>query len=191
MRPAAVLLALALLGLPGCGGTQPTPTGRQGGEQPSAVPATPAPDRFAVSSSAFADNSQIPDEYSCEGRNIPPPLRWQHVPPETESLAVVVDDPDAPAGLYVHWVVTGIPANTTEISAGALPPTAVVSLNSNSRAEYLGPCPPAGSVHHYRFKLYALSQPLTLLWTTPAPESTTTIAGLSVAVTDTVGLFGH
>ncbi|MGH3561887.1 MAG: YbhB/YbcL family Raf kinase inhibitor-like protein [Mycobacterium sp.] len=149
-----------------------------------------APAEFTVTSSAFAENTQIPVEYSCKGRNVPPPLRWQNVPPGAESLAVVADDPDAPAGLYVHWVVTGIPPSITEIVEGTLPEAAVVSLNSSQRAEYFGPCPPAGTgVHHYRFQVYALSKSLTLTPTTPVPESTTTIANLSVAVARTVGLF--
>jgi Raf kinase inhibitor-like YbhB/YbcL family protein len=142
--------------------------------------------------SAFAENTQIPNEDSCNGRNVPPPLRWQNVPAAAESLAVVIDDPDAPAGLYVHWVVTGIPPSTTEIGEGTLPDAAVVSLNSADKAEYFGPCPPAGTgVHHYRFQLYALSKSLTLAPTTPVPESTKTIADLSVGLARTVGLFGR
>lgn len=144
-----------------------------------------------MTSSAFADNAQIPAEYSCHGANVPPPLSWQNVPPAAKSLALVVNDPDAPAGLYVHWVVTGIAPSTTEISDGALPETAVVSLNSSGKAEYLGPCPPVGTgVHHYRFQLHALSEPLTVTATTKASDSTTAISNASIAVASTVGLFG-
>src|SRR5512139_4227608 len=108
--------------------------------------------QFVVSSPAFADNAPIPAEYSCNGRNVPPPLHWENVPAGAESLALVVDDPDAVGGLYVHWVVTGIPPSTTEIVDGALPTRAVVIANSGGKAAYLGPCPPAGTgVHHYRF----------------------------------------
>jgi Raf kinase inhibitor-like YbhB/YbcL family protein len=150
-----------------------------------------APAGFTVTSAAFAENTQIPVEYSCQGRNVPPPLRWQNVPDAAESLALVVDDPDAPAGPYVHWVVTGIPPSTTQIVDGALPEAAVVSLNSSQRAEYFGPCPPAGTgVHHYRFRLYALSGSLTLTPTTPVPESTTKIEDQTLLVATTVGLFG-
>jgi Raf kinase inhibitor-like YbhB/YbcL family protein len=78
---------------------------------------------------------------------------------QTQSLASVIDDPDPVGGLYVHWVVTGIPPSTTEIADGALPPGALVRANSEGKAAYLGPCPPAGTgVHHYRFQLYALGQ---------------------------------
>jgi Raf kinase inhibitor-like YbhB/YbcL family protein len=188
---------LLLFVLVGCGGaevnqdqaTAPSPS-ETATTTASSSPVTPA--GFTITSSAFAENTQIPAEYSCDGRNVPPPLHWQNVPAGAESLALVVDDPDAPAGLYVHWVVTGIPTSTTEITDGALPEAAVVSLNSADKAEYLGPCPPAGTgVHHYRFQLYALSKPLTLNPATPVPESTKTIADLSVAVARTVGLFGR
>ena len=156
------------------------------------IAAAPGADaaEFAVSSPAFVDNTPIPAEYSCNGRNVPPPLRWENVPAGTESLALVVDDPDAVGGLYIHWVVTGIPPSTTEIVEGALPQGAQVSLNSGGKAAYLGPCPPAGTgVHHYRFQLYALSKPLALAPTTPAGQATQTIAGAAIATASTVGLF--
>nr|WP_232321071.1 YbhB/YbcL family Raf kinase inhibitor-like protein [Mycobacterium shimoidei] len=143
-----------------------------------------------MSSSAFADNAEIPVEYTCKGRNVPPPLRWENVPAAAKSLALVVDDPDAVGGLYVHWVVTGIPPSTTEIGGGPLPEQASVSVNSGGKAEYLGPCPPAGTgVHHYRFQLYALSEPLALAPTTAAQEATQSIANAAIADTRTVGLF--
>jgi Raf kinase inhibitor-like YbhB/YbcL family protein len=196
MRLVSALLAMVLFAVVGCGGAETTPAGTttpsSSETAATATSSAPAPAGFTVMSPAFAENAQIPDEYSCDGRNVPPPLRWQDVPPGTESLAVVVDDPDAPAGLYVHWVVTGIPPSVTEIGEGALPEAAVVSLNSGDKAEYLGPCPPPGTgVHHYRFQLYALNKPLTLAPTTPAPESTTTIADSSIGVARTVGLFGR
>lgn len=181
MRLGLAAVALLVLALPACGGAE---------ETPQHTPTGAAPTKFAVSSPAFADNTQIPVEYSCKGRNVPPPLRWEKVPPGTESLALVVDDPDAPAGLYVHWVVSGIPASATEIGRGPLPENASVSLNSNGKAEYFGPCPPAGTgVHHYRFQLYALSKPLSLAPTTAAQEATQTIANAAIADAGTVGLF--
>ncbi|MCX2932029.1 YbhB/YbcL family Raf kinase inhibitor-like protein [Mycobacterium sp. CVI_P3] len=146
---------------------------------------------LAVSSPAFADNTPIPVEFSCHGGNVPPPLRWEGVPDGAESLALVVDDPDAPSGLYTHWVVTGIPPSTTEIVDGGLPDGAQVSLNSTGNANYLGPCPPAGTgVHHYRFQLYALSKPLVLAPTTPVRQATDAISGAAIAAATTVGLFG-
>ena len=109
---------------------------------------------------------------------------------QTQSLALVIDDPDAVGGRYVHWVVTGIPPSTTEIVDGALPAGAVASANSGGNAAYLGPCPTAGTgVHHYRFQLYALSKTLVLAPTTPAGQATQTIAGATLATAGTVGLF--
>lgn len=177
MRPAAYFL-LMVAALSGCRGAQVQPHDAQD-------------TGFTLNSPAFAENTEIPSEYSCRGRNVPPPLHWQNVPPGAESLAMVVDDPDAPAGLFVHWVVSGIPPRTGEIIDGALPPTAVVSLNSQSTADYFGPCPPAGTgVHHYRFQLYALSTPSALAPTTPVSQSTAMIADSSVGVARTVGVFG-
>jgi Raf kinase inhibitor-like YbhB/YbcL family protein len=158
---------------------------------PSPPPDSPA--AFAVTSPAFEDNTQLPAEYTCAGpRNAPPSLRWQNAPAGTQSLALIVDDPDAPGGLFIHWVVTGIPASATEIVDGAIPPGAQASLNSVGVGAYFAPCPPAGTgVHHYRFQLYALSKPLALAPTTPAAEATQTIAGAAIAVARTVGLFSR
>ncbi|MEZ0362255.1 YbhB/YbcL family Raf kinase inhibitor-like protein [Mycobacterium sp. pUA109] len=188
MRRALIALAL-LLALPGCGGSgkpHATPASRSTG-----AAMTTTPGGFALTSPAFADNTPIPAEYSCKGRNVPPPLRWEHVPTGTQALALVVDDPDAPAGLYIHWVVTGIPPASTEIGDGPLPQGATVSQNSAGKAEYFGPCPPAGTgVHHYRFQLYALGTPVTVAPTTPAPEAARTIADAALGQARTVGLFG-
>jgi Raf kinase inhibitor-like YbhB/YbcL family protein len=189
MKLALLALALLILTVPGCGGAKVNPQHATSGvTTASSSPVQPA--KFAVTSPAFAENTQIPVEYSCKGRNVPPALRWENVPTGTASLALVVDDPDAPAGLYVHWVVTGIPPSATEIGEGPLPQGASVSQNSSGKAEYFGPCPPAGTgVHHYRFQLYALNKPLTLASTTPAREATQTIANATIAEATTVGLF--
>ncbi|TDH51876.1 YbhB/YbcL family Raf kinase inhibitor-like protein [Mycobacterium eburneum] len=188
MRRAPIALVLLLLALPGCGGGKPdvAPASSSTGAAMST-----APGGFALTSPAFADNTPIPVEYSCKGRNVPPPLRWDKVPTGTRALALVVDDPDAPAGLYFHWLVTGIPPTTTEIGEGPLPPGATVSQNSAGKAEYFGPCPPAGTgVHHYRFQLYALGKPVTVAPTTPAPDAARTIADAALGEARTVGLFG-
>ena len=174
MKRAAALAALSLLVLAGCDGKEA------------------APAEFSVTSPAFGEDTPIPAEYSCNGRNVPPPLHWHNMPDGTASLALVIDDPDAPNGLYVHWVVTGIPPSVDAIVDGQLPDPAVVSLNSGGKPEYLGPCPPPGTgVHHYRFQVYAQREPLMLPAATPVPESTTTIAQRSFAVARAVGIFGR
>ena len=114
-----------------------------------------------ISSPAFAENSKIPKSYTCDGENASPPLTVADVPEGTKSLALIADDPDAPAGTWVHWVVWNIDAGTRQIKAGALPAGAVQGVNSFGKSGYGGPCPPSGS-HRYFFKLYALDTVLNL-----------------------------
>lgn len=119
-------------------------------------------------SSVFEHNGEIPSQYTCEGADISPPLEWSGVPAGTESLALIVEDPDAPAPtasseLWVHWVVFNLPKLTTGLPEGIqeLPKTAEHGQNSWKRAAYGGPCPPSGR-HRYAFKLYALDAMLEL-----------------------------
>ncbi len=123
---------------------------------------------FQITSAAFADNAAIPAKYTCEGDDLSPPLAWSGVPDGTKSLALVVDDPDAPdpaapKRVWVHWVLYDIPAGTTELAENAdktgLPKGTKVGLNDWKRADYGGPCPPIGR-HRYFFKLYALDTEL-------------------------------
>jgi Raf kinase inhibitor-like YbhB/YbcL family protein len=114
-----------------------------------------------ISSPAFAENSKIPKRYTCDGENGSPPLTIADVPEGATSLALIADDPDAPAGTWVHWVVWNIDAGTREIKAGVPPAGAVQGVNSFAKNGYGGPCPPSGS-HRYFFKLYALDTALNL-----------------------------
>jgi hypothetical protein len=114
---------------------------------------------LTVSSPAFGDGRPIPLRYSCEGENVPPVLRWSGVPATAREVAVVLLDPDAPKGTFVHWVVTGLGAGPTgELpDGGPLPPGAVQHMTSAAQAGYVGPCPPDnGGVHHYVFEVMAL-----------------------------------
>jgi Raf kinase inhibitor-like YbhB/YbcL family protein len=109
-----------------------------------------------VHSSAFNNNGAIPEEYTCEGAEVSPPLAWSAVPSRTKSIAILVEDPDAPKGTFTHWLVTGIPPTTTSLDQGAaLPAGAIVSKNDKGAAGYAGPCPPSGR-HHYKFQVFAL-----------------------------------
>ena len=108
-----------------------------------------------ISSPAFGHNGTIPAVYSCDGKDVNPPLTITGVPAEARSLALIMDDPDAPVGTWVHWVVWNIAPQTTEIGENSLPAGAREGKNSWGREEYGGPCPPSGS-HRYFFKLYAL-----------------------------------
>jgi len=104
----------------------------------------------------FQHNGMIPAKFTCQGEDINPELAWSDVPAGTKSFALIMDDPDAPMGTWVHWLVKDIPANVKEIKQNSIPGTQVV--NSFGKEDYGGPCPPSG-VHRYFFKLYALSVP--------------------------------
>ena len=120
-----------------------------------------------IHSTAFSDRSPIPAQYTCDGTDISPPLRWTNPPPETRSFALLCDDPDAPAGTWVHWVIYDLPAATTSLSQGVHPRETVEhgarqGKNDFRKIGYGGPCPPAGKPHRYFFKLYALDAGLDL-----------------------------
>ncbi|WP_413291254.1 YbhB/YbcL family Raf kinase inhibitor-like protein [Bdellovibrio sp. HCB337] len=117
---------------------------------------------FVLSSPAFKPNTEIPSQYTCEGKDISPPLKWNGAPKGTKSFAIVVDDPDAPDPAapkmtWVHWVIYNIPANVTSLAANAhdLPQEIHEGHNDWKVSGYRGPCPPVGR-HHYHHKIYAL-----------------------------------
>jgi hypothetical protein len=114
---------------------------------------------FVLTSTAFAAGGPVPRQYTCDGKNISPPLSWSGAPPGTRSFALICDDPDAPGGTWFHWALHGIPAETNGLPE-ALRPAAGMKhgINDFGRKRYDGPCPPRGhGPHHYRFRLYALS----------------------------------
>ena len=114
-----------------------------------------------ISSPAFENNGSIPKTYTCDGTDVSPPLKIENVPPEAKSLALIVDDPDAPMGTWVHWVLWNIPPATKEIKEGSIPQGALQGMNDFRKQNYGGPCPPSGT-HRYFFKLYALDTLLNL-----------------------------
>ncbi len=111
---------------------------------------------LSVTSTAFADGGSIPVGFTCDGAQTSPPLAWTGAATAPAAWALVVDDPDAPSGTFVHWVVLDIPPATRSVATGAVPAGATQGLNSAGAASYAGPCPPSGT-HHYRFTVYALS----------------------------------
>jgi Raf kinase inhibitor-like YbhB/YbcL family protein len=122
---------------------------------------------FQVESAAFKEGSSIPVRFSCEGENISPPLTWTHAPAGTRSFALIVDDPDAPAGVWTHWVVYNLPAQTKSMDVNApkqaeLAGGGLQGLSSFGGVGYGGPCPPPGNAHRYFFRLYALDAVLDL-----------------------------
>lgn len=116
---------------------------------------------FTLKSSAFENGAKIPAEYTADGANTSPPLSISGLPVGTVTMALIVDDPDAPAGTWVHWVMWNIPVNALEIAADSVPDGAMQGKNSGGKQFYSGPAPPSGK-HRYFFKLYALDKVLQL-----------------------------
>ncbi|MGW3956328.1 YbhB/YbcL family Raf kinase inhibitor-like protein [Streptomyces sp. NPDC004752] len=171
-RPVIVaVLAVVLGGAAACGG---------GGAAPSA--SSPAPSsghRIKVTSSAFAEGGTIPRRYTCDGADVSPPLAFSGVPAGAISLALLVEDSDAPHGPFTHWLVWDIAPSTTSLTAGQAPAGATQGRNDFRSPGYRGPCPPPGDrPHHYVFTVYATDRKPDL---TPA---TATADGLRRALAD-------
>ena len=116
-----------------------------------------------LTSSALADGGTVPAQFTCDGVGGSPPLEWKGVPRGAEELALLVEDPDAPGGTFVHWILFGIDPGTRSIAAGQKPAGAKQGQNGFSNTDWGGPCPPKGDEsHRYVFTLYALSKPLDL-----------------------------
>jgi Raf kinase inhibitor-like YbhB/YbcL family protein len=124
---------------------------------------------ITVTSKSFPPNGHIPVDYTCDGKDISPQLTWSSPPPATKSLVVVVDDPDAPSGVFTHWVTFNLPADSLQLAEALDPATlgARVGLNDFGNTRYAGPCPPKGQMHRYRYEVIALDAPLN------APEGAT------------------
>ncbi len=116
---------------------------------------------FRISSTAFEENQEIPTTYTCKGSGFSPPLIIDNIPVGTRELALIIDDPDAPSGIFTHWILWNISPETSEISENSTPAGAIEGKTSLNQIGYVPPCPPSGS-HRYLFKLYALSEPISL-----------------------------
>jgi Raf kinase inhibitor-like YbhB/YbcL family protein len=181
MRGALLALPALGLALAACGG----------GDRASAPP-PPAPDRIELTSRAFDDGGTIPERFSCDGEDVSPPLAWTGVPDDARELALLVDDPDAPGGTFVHWALFNVPADRNEIAAGEVPQGARQGENSRGDAGYAGPCPPEGDEpHHYEFTLYALSSPVDLPDGAAADAVRAAVGRVAVARGQIVGRFGR
>lgn len=116
---------------------------------------------FQIATTAFRDGGSISKKFTCDGPDVSPALSWSDPPAGTKSLAIIADDPDAPGGMWVHWVLYDLPADTRKLPEGVakdreLPSGALQGRNDFGKIGYNGPCPPRGSEHRYFFKLYAL-----------------------------------
>lgn len=152
-----------------------------------------APMELKLTSSAFAEGALIPKDYTCDGKDVSPPLSWSGAPPNTRALALIVDDPDAPAGTWVHWVLFNIPSGMRELPQ-AVPPHKVLAdgtrqgKNDFGKIGYGGPCPPSG-IHRYFFKLYALEQEVKLEPGATKPALTKAMEGHILANAQLMGRY--
>jgi Raf kinase inhibitor-like YbhB/YbcL family protein len=113
---------------------------------------------FKITSAAFPEGKEIPKRFTCDGENVSPPLAWTGAPVGAKAFALIVDDPDAPSGLFTHWIVFNLPASTHSLPEG-VKPAANQGTNDFGKPGYGGPCPPRGR-HRYFFHLYALKDEL-------------------------------
>lgn len=143
-----------------------------------------------ISSPVFKHNGEIPVKYTCDGSDVNPPLVMKDISQGTKSLVLIVDDPDAPVGMWVHWVVWNIDAETNEIGEDSVPSGAVQGLNDFRKHEYGGPCPPSGT-HRYFFKLYALDSTLSLSPSAKKTDVEKAMKGHIVGQAEIIGLYSR
>ncbi len=152
-------------------------------------------DIMTITSSAFEHEKTIPEKFSCDGEDISPELTWSDAPEETQAFALIMDDPDAPVGTFVHWVYFNIPADRTglpeAVPSGVEPATGgMQGKNSWGNNEYGGPCPPGGT-HRYYFKFYALDTTLQLDQSADKTELENAMEGHIIAETRLMGTFSR
>ena len=179
VKPIRVLLALTLLGV----------------ARPAAAQSV---SKLKITSSAFAPDAAIPARYSCSSTNVQsPPLAWSGVPAEAKTLVLIVRDPDAPNGNFIHWVVYNLPAGAKGLgpstpTSGELAEGALQGINGTGEAGYKGPCPPPGSgPHHYHFELMALDRMLDLKPAASAAEVKEAARGHVIASGELIGTFAR
>jgi Raf kinase inhibitor-like YbhB/YbcL family protein len=182
--PTLLMLTLFALVMSDCrSGLSPTVSPQTGGQTMS----------FKLTSTAFASGESIPRKYTCDGEDISPPLQWSDPPQGTRSFALIADDPDAPLGTWVHWVLYNLPAEARTLSE-AVPSDADLAdgsrhgQNSWRRLGYGGPCPPGGT-HRYFFKLYTLDKMLDLSAGANEKQLLKAMAGHILAQTELMGRY--
>jgi len=147
-----------------------------------------------LTSPAFTPGETIPRDYTADGRNASPPLKWSDPPADAKSFALLCEDPDAPRGTFVHWVAANLPSESRDLSEGvpkeaSLPNGTVQGVNGFGKVGFGGPAPPPGKPHHYHFKLYALDAPLDLKGEVTATDLKSAMHGHVLAESELVGLY--
>jgi Raf kinase inhibitor-like YbhB/YbcL family protein len=143
---------------------------------------------LTITSPAFQNNGNIPRQYTCDGKDINPPLMITNCPQGTKSIALICDDPDAPVGIWVHWVIWNIDPGVKEIKENAVPQGAVQGMNDFRKHAYGGPCPPSGT-HRYFFKVYALDTMLGISPTSTKADLEKAMKGHILAQGQLIGLY--
>jgi Raf kinase inhibitor-like YbhB/YbcL family protein len=149
-----------------------------------------------INSDSFTPGGKIPIEYTCDSVNISPPLGWSDIPSDTKSFVLICDDPDAPSGIWSHWIIFNIPKEKTNLSQdiakiGALGDGTVQGINDFGNVGYGGPCPPPGKPHRYFFKLYALDTVLALGENATRDDILRAIKVHIIAEAETFGIYGR
>jgi hypothetical protein len=152
--------------------------------------------KLELKTTAFRPGSTIPTKFTCSGANVSPALAWNNSPPRTQSFVLIVDDPDAPVGTWVHWVVYNLPASARQLpehvpSGEMLPGGGKQGLNDFPTAGYGGPCPPPGKPHRYFFRLYALDTVLSLPTPARRRDVDSAMKGHVLAQAELMGTFGR
>lgn len=157
-------------------------------QKPNHTPINTNPMKFE--SAVFTHNQYIPTKYTCDGTSVNPSLKISDVPATAQSLVLIVDDPDAPSGDFVHWVMWNIDPKITEIAEDSVPTNAVQGVNSGGENKYYPPCPPTGA-HRYFFKLYALDTKLSIPPTTDKTQLLAAMQGHIINQTEIIGLYSR
>ncbi|HEY1730180.1 MAG TPA: YbhB/YbcL family Raf kinase inhibitor-like protein [Terriglobales bacterium] len=149
---------------------------------------------FTLTTSTFAPGAAIPDRHTCKGEDLSPTMQWREAPAKTVVFAIVMDDPDAPSGVWVHWVLWNVPRETTSLREGIskndqLEDGSQQGRNSFGKIGYNGPCPPPGQTHRYFFRLYALNVKLGLSADADRAQLDTAMKGHVLAQTEYMGTF--
>ena len=146
--------------------------------------------QLKITSSVFQDGGEIPSKFTCDGTDASPQLHLDGAPPAAKSLALIMDDPDAPGGSFTHWIVWNIDPKTNEIGQGGAPAGAIQGRNDFGKSGYGGPCPPSGT-HRYYFRIFTLDRMLDLKSSAKRAELDSAIRGHVLAKAELMGRYSR
>jgi Raf kinase inhibitor-like YbhB/YbcL family protein len=147
-------------------------------------------EKMRIKTTAFQEGGNIPSKFTCDGPDANPPLRFEGAPAEAKSLALIADDPDAPGGLFTHWLVWNIDPKTTSVEENSAPSNGVQGKNDFGKSGYGGPCPPSGT-HRYVFKIFALDRQLDLAADSKRAQLDAQMRGHIIAQGELIGRYSR